>query len=176
MSNVRVDCDLRKWPDLPHWRFGADLIERDGFGTWLSCLPPTPYTGPRVGDFEHAFVLLVPPDDWWIASFNDDRVDDAIYVDIATPATWRTEHHVTAVDLDLDIVRFHDGRVELVDEDEFAEHQVAFGYPDDVIAQARSTADRMFEIVQDDTERFLGAGRERLERLLQLPYDAFRHA
>ncbi len=169
---MNVDCDLRKWPDRPHWRFTADLIDRDGFGTWLGCLPPTPYTGPRTGDFEHAFVILVPMADWWIASFNDERAEDAVYVDIATPAAWLSEGHVTSVDLDLDVIRFHDGRVLLADEDEFTENQEAFGYPDDVIAQARATADRMLHIVQDDVEGFLDAGRERLERLLQLPYDA----
>ena len=39
-----------------------------------------------------------------------------------------------AVDLDLDVVRGPTGRVWVDDEDEFAEHQVAFDYPDDVVS------------------------------------------
>lgn len=33
------------------------------------------------------------------------------------------------VDLDLDVVRRFDGSAEILDEDEFAEHQVRYGYP-----------------------------------------------
>ena len=48
------------------------------------------------------------------------------------------------VDLDLDVVRWRDsGSVEVIDEDEFAEHQVAYAYPDHVVANARGAADHL---------------------------------
>ncbi len=46
---------------------------------------------------------------------------------------------ISAVDLDLDVIRLFDGSVRVLDEDEFAEHQVRYGYPEPVIAQALAT-------------------------------------
>ena len=51
---------------------------------------------------------------------------------MTTPAEW-DGHMLRAVDLDLDVVRGFNGTVIVDDEDEFAEHQVAYGYPEDVI-------------------------------------------
>jgi hypothetical protein len=53
-----------------------------------------------------------------------------IYVDITDAPVWPTAHEVTMVDLDLDVVRVRaTGAVEVVDEDEFAEHQVSLRLP-----------------------------------------------
>ena len=54
---------------------------------------------------------------------------------------------MTAIDLDLDVVRELDGRVWVDDEDEFAEHQVSLGYPAEVIAAARASCDRLVGLV-----------------------------
>ncbi len=163
-----VDCDFRKWRESPHWRFPARLIERDAHGTWLIAEPPTPYSGPRgTGEWTHRFVILIPPDDWWIASFNDpaelpEPVE--IYVDICTPAEWLTPTHVQAIDLDLDVIRFADGRTIIDDEDEFLEHQVTYAYPPDVIREARDACDRIAELVAARGEPFGAAGAEMLQR------------
>ena len=56
-----------------------------------------------------------------------------IYVNVTTrPAL--DQGTVSAVNLDLDVVRWRDGRVEVLDEDEFAEHQVLLGYPAELIS------------------------------------------
>ena len=163
-----VDCDFRKWRDRPHWRFGAELIAQYENGTWLGCRPPTPYTGPPgSGEFLHGFTIFVPASDWWIASFNDERSPEIeTYVDICTPAKWHTPTHVSSIDLDLDVIRYWDGRVFIDDEDEFAEHQVAYGYPADVVDQARSTCDRLLDLVTRQVEPFDGTGREHLRAFL----------
>jgi protein associated with RNAse G/E len=57
------------------------------------------------------------------------------YVNLATPASWH-DGTVRCVDLDLDVIwRADTGEVILDDEDEFALHQVRFGYPADLIRQ-----------------------------------------
>jgi uncharacterized protein len=61
-------------------------------------------------------------------------------VDIATDLT-RTDHSVAVVDLDLDVVRFRTGEVQLLDEDELRLHQVELDYPADIIELARRQAD-----------------------------------
>ena len=170
---MNVDCDFRKWKDKPHWRFPAEVIERDAFGTWLGALPPTPFTGPRgAGEWEHAFAILVPASDWWIATFNEERHEGVeIYIDICTPAEWHTPNHFSSIDLDLDVIRMRDGTVYLDDEDEFLEHQVTFGYPPDVVENVSTTAQRVMDLVTARTEPFGTAGAEKLAHLLQQPYD-----
>jgi uncharacterized protein len=44
------------------------------------------------------------------------------------------------VDLDLDVVRRFDGSAEILDEDEFAEHQARYGYPPEVTGHAERAA------------------------------------
>ena len=153
---VIVDCDMRKWGDIAHWRFPTELLGTDEYGTWLGARPPTPYTGPRgPGEWTHNFVLLVPERGWWMATFNERIVDwPAVYVDITTPPLWPAPDHVTAIDLDLDVIRFQDGRVMLDDEDEFEEHQISYGYPDDVITAARASAESVFALVEGRVEPF----------------------
>jgi hypothetical protein len=48
---------------------------------------------------------------------------------------------VSAVDLDLDVVRGWSGRVWVEDEDEFAAHRVAHAYPGDVVRLAASSCE-----------------------------------
>jgi protein associated with RNAse G/E len=58
------------------------------------------------------------------------------------PPVWH-EGLVRLVDLDLDVIRDWSGRVWVDDEDEFAEHRVLFGYPDDVVRLAMDSCDRV---------------------------------
>jgi protein associated with RNAse G/E len=97
--------------------------------------------------------MLIPDDEWWVATW-DFSEELELYVDVATPAVWKAVDHVTAVDLDLDVIRFRDGRVVLDDEDEFAQHQVEFGYPDDVVIRAQATAEFLLDAVRLRTEPF----------------------
>ena len=92
-------------------------------------------------------VGLVPapgPDDerGWLATFHDVGGPVRVYVDITTPPVWDGAV-VRAVDLDLDVVCGPTGRVWIDDEDEFAEHRVGFGYPDEVARAAMASCDRV---------------------------------
>jgi protein associated with RNAse G/E len=44
------------------------------------------------------------------------------------------------VDLDIDVIRYRDGRVEVEDEDEFAQHRDELGYPPEIVAGALAGA------------------------------------
>ena len=90
----------------------------------------------------HDFVTLVPAREWWVASFNGRRgdADVDVYVDVTT-APVRSAGVVEAVDLDLDVVRLRDGSVRVLDEDEFADHQVRYRYPAEVIDRAQACCD-----------------------------------
>lgn len=160
---MKVDCDFKKWGDRQHYRFDLDLLGTDEHGTWLAARPPVPVTaGPRAPfDMHHTFVTVIPDDDWWIATFYADAAgaEIDIYVDIATPATWVSDTHVTSVDLDLDVVRRRaDGRVEIADIDELEEHTALYGYPADIVRRAERTAEEIVEAIAEGREPFGSAG------------------
>jgi uncharacterized protein len=62
-----------------------------------------------------------------------------VYVNINTPATW-VDDRVVSIDLDLDVVRWRDGRVEIIDRDEFESNRVRYRYPAAVVAAAEDAA------------------------------------
>lgn len=163
---MKVDCDMRKWGGKPHYRFEVDHLGADEHGTWLAGRPPIPFEGPESpGVFDYRFAILVPSDRWWIATFYAEGDGDIeIYVDISTPTTW-DNGRLTMVDLDLDIVLRRDGTMYIDDEDEFEEHRVLYGYPDDVIDMARKTADEMLKAVRARVEPFGDVWRRWLEQV-----------
>lgn len=149
-----VDVDFRKWPDKPHWRFDTLPLGTDEHGRWLGAPAGTPYTGPRgAGTWPYGFVVLVRPRDWWMTAFYDEGHVET-YTDVLTPVRWLTDGHLTAIDLDLDVERTRDGRVELLDEDEFEEHRRALGYPDDIVQRAQKTAWELVSAVEAHREPF----------------------
>jgi protein associated with RNAse G/E len=79
------------------------------------------------------------------------------YVNIATPATWH-DGTLRFIDLDLDVIwRADTGEVILDDEDEFALHQVRFGYPSELIAQAQRSGEEVREMIARRSYPFDGS-------------------
>jgi hypothetical protein len=55
----------------------------------------------------------------------------------------------------------------LRDEDEFDEHRTLFGYPDDVVAEARTAASRLLVALDDGSEPFAAHYRKYLQEVAQ---------
>lgn len=155
---TRVRCEMTKWGGRPHWGYDAVVLGEDGHGLWLGFAAGTVFTRPdKVFVGRHDHVGLVPRDGaWHLATFHSAAGDPwaalggsgvEVYVDMTTPAEWDGTT-LRAVDLDLDVVRGFNGTVIVDDEDEFAEHQVAYGYPDDVIAGARASCEAVLAAVR----------------------------
>ena len=130
-----------KWGGRPHWEYDALWLGEDTHGVWLGVPQGTRLVRPGA-DFctEHAFTVLVPRTAPFAASFYEPSPAAAndwveAYVDITTPPVWEgsTLH---LVDLDLDVVKGRTGRVWVDDEDEFADHRIRYGYPDDLVRLA----------------------------------------
>jgi uncharacterized protein len=103
-------------------------------------------------------VVLVPADGWWIANWNGPgETDISVYVDVTSKPSVQPDV-VSAIDLDLDVVRLRDGTIRVLDEDEFAEHQVRYSYPAEVIEQARATTDDLVAWLTAGTEPFAAVG------------------
>ncbi len=160
-----------KYDGSLHWNHDALRLGEDEHGVWAGC--PTGTTARRGHEppvtFQFAFVMLFPRDAWWTACFNAEPNKTEVYCDVASVPRWPDERTVTMVDLDLDVIRRRRGRrrVILDDEDEFAEHQVRYGYPPEVVAAARRSADWLLAAVAGRTEPFAGGYRDWLRRLEQ---------
>jgi hypothetical protein len=182
-SQIRVE--MTKWGDRPHWEFDGIHLGSDEHGEWLGFPRGTHNHRP-----DHEFrskadcVTLVPPGGWYAATFHAPGTWCDIYVDIATPGRWDGAV-LRAVDLDLDVIRMSDplpaeihhsaeeagrvaGEVFVDDEDEFAEHQVAFGYPAEVIERAQASCDAVLADVRAGRAPYDGTAQRWLTELGRL--------
>ncbi len=93
--------------------------------------------------FEHFW-----PDRWYnIFRFHEpDGSLRNYYCNVAMPPTL-TDESLDFVDLDIDVVVWPDGRVEVLDRDEFEVNAVKFGYPEAVIAAAELSLAGIIDIV-----------------------------
>ena len=157
---------MTKWGGRPHWEYDAVFLGTDQHGEWLGFPRGTYYARPGMeftGEF--AGVVLVPAGGAaHLAAFNDDVAKAQTYVDMTTPPEWDGSV-LRAVDLDLDVVRLQDGTIYLDDEDEFAEHQVAYGYPPEVVAMAERAAAEVLAAVRAGATPFDGTADAWLARL-----------
>ena len=167
MPPERVRVDFRKYPDIQHWQYDLFWLAEDEYGAWLwgppgtraqrSDEPPITFSSTNLKLVTH---------DWWAGIWQESG-EPEVYVDIATPAVW-SEGRVTLVDLDLDVVRVRSGAVRVLDEDEFAEHQVVLGYPRDLIEGARDACERVRVMLERNEEPFATVAAARLAEALVL--------
>jgi protein associated with RNAse G/E len=152
-----------KYDGSLHWHYTMRYLGTDEHGVWLGApagLPMRRGSEPPVS-WDHAFTMLIPRNgSWWTAAFNVAPHRIEVYCDIASPPHWIGDDEVTMVDLDLDVVRYRaDGRVVLLDEDEFAEHRLRYAYPAEVISQAQHAAGWLREAITSGREPFDAAYR-----------------
>lgn len=168
MTGRDVRVVYTKYDGSLHWHYSVRYLGEDEHGVWVGGLAgsSTQRGNEPPLSFDDNYVLLFPRGQWWTAVFNAEPNATEIYCDISTPPEWPHDGEVTMVDLDLDVVRVRaDQAVLLLDEDEFAEHQVRYGYPDEVIRRAREAADWLMQAVGDGTEPFAGSYRAWLDQM-----------
>jgi hypothetical protein len=157
-----VHIAMTKWGDRPHWQIPARWLGSDEHGDWVGIPTGTLMSRPGL-DFVSEFdqVGLVPAADGsdvergWMATFHKSPAPTWVYVDMTTPPVWDGPA-VRAVDLDLDVLRMRNGWVVIDDEDEFAEHQVEFGYPAEIVELAEASRDRVHAAILDEDAPFDG--------------------
>jgi protein associated with RNAse G/E len=163
----RVRVVFRKYDGALHWHQYGSYLGADENGDWVGFSGQT--RAQRGSEppivLAHNHVQLFARSGWWTAIFNAAPHPTSIYCDITTVPDWSEHGIVTMVDLDLDVVRTRDGRTWIDDEDEFLLHQKEMRYSADVIAAARSSADRLLPLVRDAAEPFGVTAAAWLERL-----------
>ena len=176
MVDDEVRVVVRKYDGSLHWHYPMTRLGEDEFGVWLGAPAGTVYRRGEPGHetavvaVEDDRVMLVPHDAWWTAEFQAAPAHLDAYCDVATPSTWtrtdETSGEVTMVDLDLDVCRVRDDMSVFVDdEDEFAVHQVRYGYPADVVRRAEAAAAWLTTALRGGVEPFGDHYRTWLDRL-----------
>jgi hypothetical protein len=180
-----IRCEMTKWGDRRHWHFDGLYLGSDEHGEWLGF--PRGTHNHRPGYEFHSevdAVTLVPRGGWYAATFHAPGIWCDLYVDMTTPGEW-DGHVLRAVDLDLDVIRMSPeapvsrrsapqnlsagpGEVFVDDEDEFAEHQVAYGYPAEVVRAARAACDHVLADAVARRAPYDGSHRRWLEELGRL--------
>jgi hypothetical protein len=172
----RIHVEFRKWDGSLHWHFDTVRLGEDSHGVWLGGHDGTPVRrGSEPPITSPPFAMVIPEGRWWTATFNP-RLADApfgyvAYIDICTPAVW-DDAAVSSTDLDLDVAMRPDGVVELLDEDEFAEHRISMGYPGHVVDHARTAAAAIFKAMASGDEPFATVGQEWLGKAIDLRGEA----
>jgi hypothetical protein len=168
-----IRVEMEKWGSRPHWAFDALFLGRDGHGDWIGLPVGSALDRPgahyvtanlQIGLAPHPDL---PEDErWWVATFHgpSGNLGALVYVDIASPPVWDGAT-LRTVDLDLDVVVGETGRLWVDDEDEFAQHRVELGYPDDVAEAAMRSCDRVHAAVAAGHAPYDGSHEPWLRRL-----------
>lgn len=144
----------RKWDGAAHWTVPGYYLGADDYGHWVYQAAGAFVAKPGAAFLaESAAVLLVPFDAHWVATFYDKDQPEgtSLYVDIVTDVKWAKLERgngweMTLIDMDLDVI-VNNGRTWVDDEDEFAEHQIRYGYPAEVIQGMQSACDEVHRMV-----------------------------
>lgn len=147
-----IRSESTKYDGSIHYEFDTHLIDHvDGcLRLWIPAgTPNRSYRGE--GAFEVDCVMLVFPGD-------EHRGFNVVHHAAPIRGILAASDILTAalldgstlrwIDLDLDVEVHEDGRPELVDEDEFEEHQVRYRYPTEMIEGARRSATTAFDLAR----------------------------
>ena len=155
-----------KWPRRnPSVAIGSYLGE-DQYGHWVGQTEGAPWwlaDHSRSGVFTASFVSLVPHNAYWTACFN--KSDPLFDVDIALPVQWNNDV-IEIIDLELDVLRFTDGRVIVRDQEEFAQTRDTFNMPEAMVKQAESACAFMVDQLEQIAEPFGSVGKAWLSQFL----------
>ena len=143
-----------KWPKRPTSVGVFSLLGEDSFGEWIGIARGDAWWSAdrtRSGYFDRPFVKLVPRETFWTVCFHS--IDPLIDVDIVLPVR-RYDGVIEEVDLELDVLRTADGRVQVRDQDIFDRMRTDWALPDDIAAQAQATCKEIRRCVESGAEPF----------------------
>lgn len=155
----RIEVHGFKWPRRPTSITMASVLGEDEFGCWLGVARGQPWwTADQTssGVMENALVKLVPPGTFWSCCFHLE--DPIVDVDIILPVQWKGDL-LEEVDLELDILGYADGRVEIRDQDQFNHVREVWSMPENIVTQVELTCAHIHSQVKDRIEPFRTVGK-----------------
>jgi hypothetical protein len=165
--NAAIEFRFRKWDGTPHWVHPSIVLGQDDCGTWIGQLRSMTSSRPGATfNPDPASVTVLPPGSGWVATFFPPATGRIrIYADIVADLDVDA---FTAVDMDLDVV-LADGVLSIDDEDEFEQHRLSMGYPDNLVERCRADAAHVNAMVRAAEPPFDGRADAWLARLTALP-------
>lgn len=160
-AGSRVVVRFRKFDGTPHWTHYGFLLGSDEFGVWVGCpedveliKPGSKYVWPSW------WVMCFPRDRGFVLTANPrplPKVSTHTYVDVTSVPSWHQTCQgleVRMVDYDLDIIRRFSGEVKLIDQEDFARHQVSMKYPKELISECLAGSRRVLTEVESEVSPF----------------------
>lgn len=139
---TRILLRATKYDGTAHWIQPFSVVADDGVLLTAQYRARTPIYTSR-GEFRSPYDSRVYFwRDRWYNVFRLSRPGCPLslwYCNVTTPPTF-DGCQIGYVDLDLDVSVRPNGCIKLLDEDEFAEHQKKYGYPEEVIRKAEAAA------------------------------------
>lgn len=139
-----------KYDGTAHWIQPFQVVSDDGNLLITSYRARTPIYTSR-GEFRSPYDSLVYFwRDRWYNVFRLSRPGCPLalwYCNITTPPTYDGQQ-IGYIDLDLDVTVRPNGCIDLLDEDEFEDHQRLYSYPPDVIEQAERAAEDVMSLAR----------------------------
>ncbi len=135
-----------KYDGTPHWVVPGRYLGADGHGHWIYQPAGSLVSRPGHGHWAQTdAVCLVPASGHWLGTFYDDTNEDfRIYLDLSAQIGWRElargGWEANSVDMDLDVVDSRSRGIYLDDQDEFAQHAAAMGYPPELVQRIGAEA------------------------------------
>ncbi|GAA5527243.1 hypothetical protein Hgul01_01027 [Herpetosiphon gulosus] len=155
-----------KWPKRPTAQAIGYLLGTDQFGHWLGIIAGSVWhhSNGQQGTFEQSFVKLIPYNAYWSACFN--RSGKLIDVDIVLPHIWDNQL-VEEVDLEIDLLKMDDGRLEIRDQAVFTAVCQRWPMPASQIDQVHATTTQIYQQLATEAEPFKLVGQQWLADFLQ---------
>jgi hypothetical protein len=154
--------------------WGCYLVEEDASGLWFFTPERTLYRGTTGNESLSgpvaSMIQLIPASAWWFARWQESRLGARVAIDICTPGQ-RENNTWSYIDLELDLVKFTDGRVVVLDEDEFEEARQRGCISDDEASRALSTAQALKERLVTTDRVFDIIGWEKLEQYRDMSFE-----
>jgi protein associated with RNAse G/E len=146
----RILLRATKYDGAPHWIQPFRVVSDDGTLLVTEYRARTPIFTSR-GEFRSPYDSRVYFwRDRWFNVFRLSKPGCSLalwYCNVTTPPrlAGRDLHYI---DLDLDVAVRPDGCIELLDADEFEDHQRKYGYPDEIVERAEAAAGQVAELAR----------------------------
>ena len=134
-----------KYDGTIHYRFPVDVVAESNETIAVYRKPGVRYKSYRgEGLAENHLLILFYKNRHHnvVVSWSAEWIPEMHYLNITSPAVW-DDRSVTAIDLDLDLIRRATGEVFVDDEDEFESHIERFHYPNELVDQCRDELSRL---------------------------------
>lgn len=150
MTGDIVTVNARKYDGRLHRSWHGGLVSANGSLVTLLAKFSATHLHSDLGTI-HAGTLSTEYfwlDRWYnVFRFREpDGSPKAIYANIATPAVFDGST-LDYIDLDIDVIQWPDGRVDVLDREEFEQNSAAFGYPSDVMESTMAALEEVLQLM-----------------------------